>query len=503
MQRKTIARVGDALIHGEDPYQDGVDSKKLDVWVDKKRAKGASRLFGERCGPVIGISVKRESIAWVISEVEGVVAEGAIDVPVLPLGGEPVSMDQLREHVKAVFEELSAKLTSPKVAAVGVAWPGLLRRKGVARDYPRQSSLLSGPGDRSNPPLEGIFRKVLKEVELSPAGNAKLGERPPIVFINDANADLLYESRRGVAKGAAHVLGLKVSGGLGMGILFNRQLVTGSTLSAGDIEHFKVRVGAGDELKSRWGKLKSLEELDECGCTGSECVGRFASGAAIVEQLGGYFPTPPDNEKELTPNERARRIEDNATKPFVTDVCGRAGKLLGQALLGPALAFDPEMIVVSAFPRNEDLLTGIQDVLVKGTPLQVKRKKIRLSTPGFETTAAGAAQFALETELVPRIERDLGAKGVARYELPPSLRMQLPATKQKFSTLNTTQFRRLPAAKLSKPAVEAPLAPKGRGFSVRRRDRVPQMLRMRNKHQKSPLFRLFRQVVQRCIWTLR
>lgn len=429
MQRRTISRIGDALIHGEDPYQDSVDSKNLDGWVDgQKKKKGTMRRFGERCGPVIGISVNRESIAWVILEVEGVVDEGTVDVPVLPLGGEPVSMDQLHEHVKSVFKELSPKLAKPKVAAVGVAWPGLLRRKDVARDYPRKSSLMSGPGDRSNPPLEGIFRKVLKEFELSPPGSAKLSERPPIVFVNDANADLLYESRRGVAKGAANVLGLKVSGGLGMGVLFNRQLVMGATFSAGNIEHFKVQV-SGDELKPRWGKLKSLDELGECGCTGSDCVGRFASGAAIVEQLGGYFPTPPDSEEELTPNERARRIERNEAKPFVTDVCGRAGRLLGQALLGPTLAFDPEMIVISAFPRNEDLLTGIQDVLVQGTPVQVKRRRIKLSTAGVETTAAGAAQFALETELVPRIESDLGAKGIARYELPPSIRMQIPAGK--------------------------------------------------------------------------
>jgi predicted NBD/HSP70 family sugar kinase len=427
MQRKTIARVGEALIHGESPFRPGVDRKNLDGWV---RKEGSRLVYDHLCGSVIGISIKRESIAWTIAGVRSPVAEGRLDAPILPLHGEPATIDELREYLKTIFHEISAELPTTKVGAVGVAFPGLVGPKGIARDYPLHRSLVGGPKHRSNPPLPGIVRKAMKDVGLSPKRNAQLAERPEIEIINDADADLLYESRRGVAKGVANVLCLKVCGGIGMGILFNRQLVKGSTSSAGDIEHFKVRADLEEKLKSTWGKLKDLDDLDECGCTGSECIGRFASGAAIVEQLSGYLPAPPDQETELTPNERGRSIEREATTPVVTDVCGRAGKLLGQALLGPTLAFDPEMIVISAFPRNEHLLKGIQNALLQGTPVRVDDDNITLSTEGIETTAAGAAQFALESVVVPRVEDSLrGSNRPFRSDLPAWIRMQIPGGK--------------------------------------------------------------------------
>ncbi|HWO83644.1 MAG TPA: ROK family protein, partial [Solirubrobacterales bacterium] len=352
MHRQTIARIIDALVHGERRDLSPAGAEKLKGWVEEENGRA---IFGHRCGSIIGISIKRESIAWVIAGIPEPVTSGRIDAPILPLQGEPATLEELEEHLVAALQKLVPELPSTKLGAVGVAWPGLVDGDGAARDYPTHHSLLGDSDANSNPSLTGTVAAALQRVGLSPDP----AEPPEIAIVNDADADLLHEARRGIAKGVASALGVKVCGGIGMSLLSNRQLIRGSNWSSGDIEHIRVELGEDRDLKKKWGRLKDLDELDECACTGSQCVGRFASGAAIVEQLSGYFPKR-GMEREMTPNERGRRIESEANKGPVTAVCGRAGRLLGQALLAPTLAFDPEMIVVSAFPHNDHLRDGIR-----------------------------------------------------------------------------------------------------------------------------------------------
>ncbi|HWO82876.1 MAG TPA: hypothetical protein VNM38_03695, partial [Solirubrobacterales bacterium] len=54
----------------------------------------------------------------------------------------------------------------------------------------------------------------------------------------------------------------------------------------------------------------------------------------------------------------------------------------------------------------------------------VESEKIVLTAGGTETTAAGAAQFALESKVIPRIEEDLAGKAPNLADLPFSIRLQ-------------------------------------------------------------------------------
>jgi hypothetical protein len=188
--------------------------------------------------------------------------------------------------------------------------------------------------------------------------------------------------------------------------------------------------------------LIPLEDLNECSCSGTDCVGRFANGAAIIDQLVEYF----DGSNHLTPNERGWMIEEERSRAVINAVFERAGNLIGQAIIGPVVALDPELLVVSAFPRNESLVEGIRTQLKKshaylnedngvvaGTP----------STPDFDTTAMGAARLAIERSLVPAIDEALpsGNKPLPPWRLSAFLRQHLPDGVDDSSSFNPPYSR--------------------------------------------------------------
>jgi len=336
---------------------------------------------------------------------------------VLPLRGQPASPLQLQEYLCAAFEKAAAHLPHGRVGGIGVAWPAAIAASGEPRDYPLHNTGLRDQ-DSEPMPLTPIVHEALAAAGLGPSTGE---EPPPVVVLNDADADMLYELRYGVAKGAANVMSLKVCGGIGMTLVHDGRIVRGGNGTAGEIEHVKVRLDKVEKLD--WKDLVPLEDLPPCPCKGMECVGRFTTGASIIEQLSAYF------EEKLTPTERGRRIEAETMAPVVSAVCGRAGSLLGQAILGPVLAFDPELVVITSFPRSDALVDAVRTKLKRGTPVCVEGENIVPGTTGSPITAIGAAQQVIEQCIVPRIEREVPiSKGsVLRYNLPTWMRQQIPA----------------------------------------------------------------------------
>jgi len=415
VQRKRVVRATDAILRGEDPGRAAgvlIDAK----WLERRNGNLA---FGPACGDIVGLSVNRESLEWVVAGVGELLAAGQLDADVLPIRGEPASPSELQQHLTSAFAAAAPHLPHGRVAGVGIAWPAPIAPNGEPRDYPFHHAGLRSRQTEPSLPLTPIVRRALAAAKI---GDEETETAPDIAVINDADADMLFEMRYGVARGAANAMGLKICGGLGTALVHDGRLVRGGSGAAGEIEHIRVRLSEAENLT--WEKLVALEDLPPCPCTGRECVGRFATGGAIIDQLANYF----DGE-ELTPNERGRRIEAEPMSPVISDVCGRAGGLLGQALLGPVLAFDPELLVVTSFPHSDALVDAIRTKLTKGTAVYLKGEKIVAGTPDRPTSAIGAAQLAIEQSVVPRIDREVpyGRPSTQRRDLPAWLRQRIPA----------------------------------------------------------------------------
>jgi predicted NBD/HSP70 family sugar kinase len=411
-QRKTYVKSIDAVFGNR--RASTVDIKDLtDIsWVEERTAGLA---LGPAAGDVVGLSVERESISWALLGPRGAIASATVEVPLFPMGGEPASADTLHQIIAEAMRDAGEASAQGPLAGVGVAWPGPVDLDG--NPHPAAwTGLDFGP---TGVDLRELTLAAIKEAGLQ-MQDGEGGQGPAVTLVNDADADLLYEACLGdVVGGIGDLLGVKIGGGIGLSLIHGGQLVRGHAGRAGEIEHIKVRY-EDFPLPDNWNNVRELDELDACSCNGSNCIGRFATGKRIIDQLRDY------DDVGASYNERAREIVTEIQKDVVTAVFGRAGKLVGQALLGPVLAFDPERVVVSAFPRSPNFLQGIRTSLTEGTPVKLAPEAIVFASVFRERTATGAGWMVIEQAVIPRIEKAVaGNASLRRFELPHRLRSQV------------------------------------------------------------------------------
>lgn len=414
--RKTYIRSIDAVFGKDDAYSEVPDLIEAG-WVERRDGRLA---FGVAYGDVLGLSIEREGVSWALLGPRGAIASRTVEAPVAPIGGERATAEELEEIVAGVLDEVAPHLADRPLAGVGVAWPAPIDLDGMPYDDAFGGAFHD----------EGMGPQVLVRSALAAAGiEAFPGETGEAVveMINDADADLLYDARLGVGRGIPELMGLKIGGGIGLSLVHHGRLVRGHAGRAGEIEHIKVRF-EDFTLPDEWGTVADLEDLEPCSCNGTKCIARFATGKTIIDQLADYA------DRKDTYNERGRKIEKDQRRDVVTAVFTRAGMLLGQALLGPVLAFDPERIIVSAFPKHANLLQGLRTSLTDGTRVHLEPDDIVFASAKPERTAAGAGWLVVEQEVIPRIEEAVGSGDpLLRYHLPYWLRSQVAEDEQAVS----------------------------------------------------------------------
>lgn len=415
-QRKTYVRSIDAVFGKRDAYNEVPDLTEIG-WVERR---GERLAFGAASGDVIGLSIERESVSWALLGPRGSIASRSVDVPLFPPSGRPASRQTLRRILVDALRDVGAAASPRSLAGLGVAWPGPIDLDGDPYDGD-WAELDFGSATESG--LRDLILVATEEAGFE-IQDAVDGEGPAVTLVNDADADLLYEARLGVGRGVGDLLGVKIGGGISLSLIHGGRPVRGHAGRAGEIEHIKVRF-EDFALPDTWKNVRDLDQLEVCSCNGANCIARFATGKRIMDQLRDYDSVGDSY------NERGRRIEADSRKDVVTAVFGRAGRLVGQALLGPVLAFDPERIIVSAFPKNANFLQGIRTSLTDGTRVHLDPDDIVFASPVRERTAAGAGWLMVEEAVIPRMEGSVaGSTQLRRFELPFWLRSQLGENEQ-------------------------------------------------------------------------
>lgn len=414
-QPKTRVRLIDALLRAERPTGPGVE-ELFDDYV-KEQTEGL--VFGDRCGGVIGISAERESVSWAVCGPLGIVKGGQLQSGVAPIDGDPADPGAVRDLFKGAFEAAKEHVHVPDkvpLAGVGVAWPCAI---GIDGEPTRYENHHPDWGDDASDRVK--LRPIVLEALLHAGLTVvrRLGNGSAAVeIVNDADADLIYEARHGVAKGTTNAIGVKICGGLGVAIMCDGRLLEGHTGRTGEIQHIPVRFeaakGAGRDT------VKDLSALDRCWCGGETCIARFATGRSIIDQLPAYATKP-------SYTDRARSIEAHRDREDIQEVFQRAGELLGEALIGPVLAFDPQHVVITAFPWNRYLLDSFRSKLKTGTRVPAELDDICLAEPLSARTAAGAARVVIEQEVLPRIEHLVSPNNTKRYAVPIGVRAAVPS----------------------------------------------------------------------------
>lgn len=263
--------------------------------------------------------------------------------------------------VELVRELVGGKGVQRKVAAVGAAVPGLVRRDGTVWA----------------PNLRG-WRKMALARRLKGA----LGV--PVLVESDRNAAVVGEAWRGAAQGKNDAIILMLGTGIGAGILSGGRLVRGAHELSGCAGWMVVTDGFGKEAQ-RVGQLESL--------VAGPAIARAAKKQPS-QRPGGLreaIPTKTIDAYEVA--EAARRGDPASIKVYL-----EAGRLLGCGVANLVSLFDPEIVVIGGgLAQASDLFLNAlrKSMKERAQPVSSKQVRVVTSTLGAEANLLGVARLAL------------------------------------------------------------------------------------------------------------
>jgi glucokinase len=149
----------------------------------------------------------------------------------------------------------------------------------------------------------------------------------PFALENDATAGALAEHRFGAGRGAATMLYLTVSTGIGGGAIVNGELLRGATGNGGEFGHVTVERG---------GRL--------CGCGRRGCLEAYASGTAIAQRAREEMFIAEVGAGALTAAHVAAAAR--AGDPVARRVWAGAMDMLGGAITDLVNVFEPDAVVI-------------------------------------------------------------------------------------------------------------------------------------------------------------
>jgi glucokinase len=249
------------------------------------------------------------------------------------------------EQIVALYRRLHEKRS--RIAAIGIAVPGLVRRDGTvwAPNLPGWDAV----------PLARDLRRRL---------------RIPVAVESDRNAVVLGEAWRGAARGKRDVVVLIVGTGVGAGIMSDGRLIRGAHELSGCAGWMVVTDERGEETK-RVGALEALV----AGPAIAREANRSGFGAVVVA-------------------EAARSGGTLARVVFL-----RAARRLGLAVANLASLFDPEVIVLTGgIASAADLyLDELRRAAIDhAQPLSMREIEIVVSDLGARANLLGVARIAFD-----------------------------------------------------------------------------------------------------------
>jgi predicted NBD/HSP70 family sugar kinase len=269
---------------------------------------------------------------------------------------EPLSPAKVVEGIGKVTRDLDEAQLS-RVLAIGVSYPGLLDAEG------RLTAVNLG---WTKIPLLAVLTEAFPW---------------PVFLERDKQTCILAESWLGAAQKYTNAMFLIAEGGIGLGILADRNHPVGAHGLSGEIGHCKV--------------FPEAEDLCNCGQKG--CLEAIASGVNIVRQYAERTGAEAGSLRFADVLERARRQD-----PAALFVIGRAGRALGTALATAVSLLDPGIVILGGdlIIAEDVLLPLIWERIRRQTPpASLEGLKITVSGLGLDIRLKGAAFLAFRSML--------------------------------------------------------------------------------------------------------
>ncbi|UXY27428.1 ROK family protein [Streptomyces sp. HUAS TT20] len=209
----------------------------------------------------------------------------------------------------------------------------------------------------------------------------------PVLVDNDANLMAYGEQRTGHPDCSAFVL-IKVSTGIGAGVVVDGSIFRGADGGAGDIGH--IRVGA--------------EALCRCGSYG--CLAAVASGGAVARRLA----------EAGVPAASGSDVRDLLASghPKAAALAREAGRRVGDVLATVVTLLNPGVLMIAGDLAGTPFLTGVRELLYqRALPRSTAHLDVVTSRLGERAGLVGAGALVVEHLYAPeRVEERLTALGM-------------------------------------------------------------------------------------------
>jgi predicted NBD/HSP70 family sugar kinase len=314
---------------------------------------------------------RRRSLVFNTSQARAVVA--SVDtthtrIAVTDLGGVVLAQDE----IDAPVDQGPVVVLDQIAAAMGT----LLERAGVGIDDLCGAAIsLPGPID----PLSGRPSQppILPGWDAFPVAEHLQAGLPglPVLTANDADAAALGEYATAGYDRTTLMCVVKVSTGIGTGIVINGRSYTGADGGAGDIGHVQVTPGS--------------DALCQCGRHG--CLAAVASGRAVAHELTELgFPAASGREV------RALLRAGNADAARLTQ---QAGRRIGEVMATVVCLLNPEVVLIGGALASAPLLAGIRETLYKlSLPRATRHLTLQLGALGEDAAIAGLTRLLVDHE---------------------------------------------------------------------------------------------------------
>jgi predicted NBD/HSP70 family sugar kinase len=211
----------------------------------------------------------------------------------------------------------------------------------------------------------------------------------PVLVDNDANLMAYGEQRTAHPDCSAFVL-VKVSTGIGAGVVVDGSVFRGIDGGAGDIGHIRVPEGAG--------------ALCRCGSYG--CLAAVASGGAVARRLA----------EAGVPAASGSDVRDllAAGHPEAVGLAREAGRRVGDVLATVVTLLNPGVLMIAGDLAGTAFLTGVRELLYqRALPRSTAHLEVVTARLGERAALVGAGAMVVEYLYAPeRAEERLRALGV-------------------------------------------------------------------------------------------
>lgn len=201
----------------------------------------------------------------------------------------------------------------------------------------------------------------------------------PVLVSNDADADALGEQASSFPD--ANSLGLvKVSTGIGVGIVLDGRIYHGVDGGAGDIAHVRVADARAQELM--------------CQCGSHGCLATIASGRAVAREL----------RKSGIAAESGRDVERllKLGDPTAAALTREAGRLIGEVLSTVVCLLNPGVLLIGGAMASGPLITGVRESLYRlSLPRATRHLTMQLGTLGDGAALRGLVQQVVDAQFAP------------------------------------------------------------------------------------------------------